>query len=168
MNAIISRPLPDEFADHGFVLEVDLFVPAEMHDRFADLPPAPFSETPLGSKQRKLLLTLASKQHYVIHSAFLKFYVEVLGVKVDCVHRAVGFSQELIFESYVAKNTDMRARSSYKFKKDYYKLKITPCMVKPWKIGEREKTFVCAQTEHLCLSLQSRLSADQSSSKRTS
>jgi len=123
LKTIITQPLPDEKADYGYVLEVDLSVPDELHNRLSDLPPAPFTQTPPGSKQKKLLLTLAPKRHYVIHSALLKFYIEELGVQVDCVHRAIGFSQEMVFRSYVAKNTEMRAKSTSKFKKDYYKLK---------------------------------------------
>ena len=119
----IARHLPDENAAYGYLLEVDISVPDELHDRLSDLPPAPLTEIPIGSKQRKLLLTLSPKQHYVIHSALLKFYVEVLGVKIDRIHRAIGFHQEQIFKSYIVKNTEMRAKSNNKFKKDYYKLK---------------------------------------------
>ena len=123
LAAIMSRPLPDETADHGYVMQVDLSVPAELHDRLSDLPPAPVSQCPPGSKQKKLLLSFEPKKHYVIHSALLKFYIEELGVKVDCVHRDISFSQERVFSNYIAKNTEKRAQSTTKFKKDYYKLK---------------------------------------------
>jgi len=101
----MSRPLPDENAVVGYLLEVDLSVPAELHDRLADLPPAPLSQVPPGSKVKKLLLSLEPKRHYIIHSALLKFYVEVMGVRIDRVHRAIAFTQELVFKQYIAKNT---------------------------------------------------------------
>jgi DNA polymerase type B, organellar and viral/Recombination endonuclease VII len=123
LNRIINSPLPDENAVFGLVLEVDISVPVEWHDRLSDLPPAPRSQVPTGSKAKKLLLTLEPKKNYVIHSALLKFYMENLGVKVDCIHRAVKFSQEFIFKNYIDKNTSMRAQATEKFKKDYYKLK---------------------------------------------
>jgi hypothetical protein len=119
----ILANLPDEYAQCGYVLEVDLSVPAELHDRLSDLPPAPIQQSPPGSKVKKLLLTFEPKKHYIIHSALLKFYIEVMGVVVDAVHRAIEFEQEYVFRSYIEKNTQMRANSSSKFKKDYYKLK---------------------------------------------
>lgn len=63
------------------------------------------------------------KKHYIIHSALLKFYVEVMGIKVDKVHRAIRFTQEKVFNKYIAYNTEKRAQSTTKFQKDYYKLK---------------------------------------------
>jgi hypothetical protein len=46
-----------------------------------------------------------------------------MGVVIDRVHRAIGFSQERVFEGYIDMNTQKRASSTAKFKKDYYKLK---------------------------------------------
>ena len=120
---IMRHPLPDETSVQGYVMEVDISIPAEHHDRLADLPPAPRSQAPPGSKVKKLLLTMEPKTHYIIHSALLKFYVEVMGVRVDRIHRAIGFTQETVFSNYIAMNTAKRAQSTTKFKKDYYKLK---------------------------------------------
>jgi DNA polymerase type B, organellar and viral len=123
LTEIMSRPLPDENSAVGYVLEVDISVPVEHHDRLSDLPPAPLSQIPPGSKVKKLLLDLEPKTHYIIHSALLKFYVEEMGVRVDKVHRAIGFTQEKVFAKYIAMNTEKRAKSTTKFQKDYYKLK---------------------------------------------
>ena len=114
--------LPNEEADFGYVLEVDLHIPYAEHERLADLPPAPRSEKPPGSKSNKLLLTLEDKEHYIVHSALLKFYIEELRVRVLRVHRAVKFQQDYIFRNYINSNTEKRARSTTKFHKDYYKL----------------------------------------------
>ena len=123
LSVIMSQPLPDENSTVGYVLEVDMSIPVEFHDRLSDLPPAPLSQIPPGSKVKKLLLSMEPKTHYVIHSALLKFYVEVIGIKVDKVHRAIGFTQEQVFCKYIAMNTEKRAKSTTKFEKDYYKLK---------------------------------------------
>jgi len=119
----IVNHLPDENSEVGYVLQVDISVPAEFHDYLSDMPPAPNQQVPVGAKWKKLLMTLEPKRNYIIHSALLKFYVEKLGVRVDAVHRAIRFNQRFVFRSYVEKNTEMRARSTTKFKKDYYKLK---------------------------------------------
>ena len=105
------------------MLEVDLHVPAHLHDYLSDLPPAPVLQCPPGTKVNKLLLTLEDKTHYIIHSALLKFYVEVMGVQVIAVHRAITFQQTHVFREYIASNTAKRAASTSSFKKDYYKLK---------------------------------------------
>lgn len=145
---IQNRPLPDEYAGHGYVLEVDISIPANLHDKLSDLPPAPCQQTPPGSKVRKLLLTLESKQHYVVHSALLKFYVETMGVTIDRIHRAIKFRQELVFKSYVDKNTAMRAQSSDKFRKDYYKLKNNSLYGKTVECLKKRKTHrLCGNRE---------------------
>jgi len=119
----VVRDLPDETADFGYVLEVDLRVSQQFHDQLADLPPAPVRQRSPGTKTQKLLLTLEDKHHYVIHSALLKFYVEVMHVEILCVHRAIKFQCAPVFRSFIESNTAKRASSSEKFQKDYYKLK---------------------------------------------
>ena len=119
----IVTHLPDEESDHGYVLQIDFHIPQNMHDKLSDLPPAPMSECPPGSRVPKLLLTLKDKTHYIVHSALLKFYIQVMGIVVTKVHRAIRFSQTKIFKNYIDYNTAKRAQSTNKFQKDYYKLK---------------------------------------------
>ena len=114
--------LPGDNDDIGYVLEVDLHIPAEYHNYLKDLPPAPCKQKPPGSSTEKLLLTLEDKQHYVIHYRLLKYYLS-LGVQVTQVHRAVKFFQDTIFSNYIACNTQKRASTTHKFLKDFYKLK---------------------------------------------
>ena len=126
LQNIISAPLPDENADEGYVFEVDLHVPQHQHDYLSDLPPAPIMQKPsnaTAAPAAKLLLTLEDKKNYIVHSALLKFYVEVMGVVVTKVHRAVRFQQSAVFQKYIASNTTKRAAAKTKFHKDYYKLK---------------------------------------------
>ena len=119
----IVTHLPDEESDHGYVLQIDFHIPQNMHDKLSDLPPAPMSECPPGSRVPKLLLTLKDKTHYIVHSALLKFNIQVMGIVVTKVHRAIRFSQTKFFKNYIDYNTAKRAQSTNKFQKDYYKLK---------------------------------------------
>ena len=114
--------LPSDDSDVGYIFEVDMEIPAHLHDYLSDLPPAPLMEAPPGSRVKKLLLTLRPKTHYVIHYMLLKFYLE-LGVVVTKIHRTIRFSQAPIFKDYIDYNTKKRAATSCKFSKDYYKLK---------------------------------------------
>jgi hypothetical protein len=121
--AQILHQLPDETANFGYVLEVDLRVDQRFHDALSDLPPAPVRQRPPGTRTQKLLLTLTDKLHYVVHSALLKFYIEVMHVEVVKVHRAIKFNQAPVFRNFINSNTAKRASSTEKFQKDYYKLK---------------------------------------------
>ena len=79
------------------MLEVDISILDDLHDRLSNLPPAPFSQTPPRSKQKKFVVDVGGEASLCYHSALLKFYVEVLGVKFECLHRAVGFSWSQCF-----------------------------------------------------------------------
>ena len=118
----IINNLPDENAEIGYYLDVDLHVPEELHNKFAELPPAPIKQCPPGNKTEKLLLTLEDKHNYKIHYILLKFYIQ-LGVQVTKVHRACKFKQDYIFSDYIAHNTARRAAATHKFQKKFYKLK---------------------------------------------
>jgi len=118
----------------GYVLEVDLFIPEELHDMLDDLPLAPEKAHPnsaeftsfmrqqwdalSGNKSyrptEKLLLTHSPKERYIIHFSLLLYYVK-LGARVTCVHRST------LFKSYITFNSEKRAGSNNPFEK--YKLK---------------------------------------------
>ncbi|XP_071650772.1 uncharacterized protein [Temnothorax longispinosus] len=51
----------------GYILEVDLAYPHELHDVHADLPFCPTRDKPPGKRCDKLLATLCDKSHYVLH-----------------------------------------------------------------------------------------------------
>ena len=109
--------------NYGYTLEVDIFIPSNLHDYLDQLPPAPVNKCPLGKKVKKLLLTHEPKTHYIIHFRLLQFYMNHLGVEVTKVHRAVQFQQDYVFKSYIEYNSKRRAATKNKFEKDYYKLK---------------------------------------------
>ena len=116
-KVLAALPTMDVNGSIGYVLEVDLVIPASIHDLVDDLPQAPERAkvtvgmlTPhmveqLGSANyrgtEKLLLTHLPKDHYVIHFALLQFYLE-MGVVVTKVHRCVQFTQSAFFEPYIS------------------------------------------------------------------
>ena len=118
----IINNLPPIDCDFGYLLDVDIIIPSSIHDITDDLPFAPVKQCPPGSKVEKLLMTHERKDHYCVHSALLKFYLEH-GVIVDKVHRALRFNQRPYFKEYIDHNTNKRASTNDKFRKDYYKLK---------------------------------------------
>ena len=119
LNECVQQNLAD--LDYGYLCEVDIEIPVELHDFLDDLPVAPEHGCPPDSKVKKLLLTHRKKTNYVLHWRLLQMYLE-LGVKVTKIHRAVKFAQACVFADYISKNTKKRASALSEFEKNFYKL----------------------------------------------
>ncbi|KAK3735533.1 hypothetical protein QZH41_005010 [Actinostola sp. cb2023] len=130
--------LPDDGTE-GYILEVDLSYPEELHDLHNDYPLAPErqkvtqdmlspycqqlnEELNLGSAPvAKLVPNLNDKQHYILHYRNLKQYLS-LGMKLTKVHRVLGFDQSPWLKSYIDFNTEKRKHATNDFEKDFFKL----------------------------------------------
>ena len=78
----------------------------------------------LGSKFTdcgKLVPNLLNKKRYVVHYRNLKLY-HTLGMRVSKIHRALKFNQEAWMTPYINMNTQLRAKATSNFEKDYFKL----------------------------------------------
>ena len=129
----------DDDATTGYLLEVDLDYPSELHDLHNDYPLAPekraISVDELsphtrqlreklnvsGRSQTKLIPTLYPKRRYVLHYRALKLYLR-LGLSVSKIHRALRFKQSRWLQPYIALNTEKRKQASNAFEKDFFKL----------------------------------------------
>ena len=123
----------------GWILEVDLEYPEELHDAHNDYPLAPekratepwkMSEyqrrlmADLGlepPKTEKLVLTLEDKEKYVTHYKNLQFYLS-RGMRLKKVHRVLEFDQEPWMEPYIRMNTEFRKQAKSEFETNFYKL----------------------------------------------
>ena len=128
-----------ENAKKGWILEVDLEYPADLHKEHNSYPLAP--EKKVVKKEsmsdyqknlikeldlkipnsKKLLLTLEDKKDYVVHYENLKFYLKQ-GMKLKSVKRALEFEQECWMEPYIRMNTEFRKQAKNDFEKNFYKL----------------------------------------------
>ena len=139
IELVLNTPVDSET---GYILEVDLEYPEELHDLHADFPLAPEKlkiekewisdyqcellqqmEIKKPSRIKKLVQTMFAKKNYTLHYLTLKLYVE-LGMVVTKLHRALSFTQSYWLAPYVKLNTEKRKNANTKFDEDFFKLMV--------------------------------------------
>ena len=81
----------DEDNDKGYILEVDVKYPRQLHDLHSDLPFLP--KRMKIDKCKKLMCNLRNKKKYAVHIRSLKQALNH-GLKLKKVHRIIEFNQE--------------------------------------------------------------------------
>ena len=102
------------------ILEVDLEYPKELHDLHNDYPLAPES-IPINGVY-KLTPNFKDKENYPIHHTVLKQYLS-LGMKLVKIQvHCITFNESNWMKPYIDLNTDLRAKATTEFEKDFFKL----------------------------------------------
>ena len=125
-----------DISNIGYIVEVDLYFPKEIHDKLKEFPPCPENMAPglnwLSNFQKQLLREkqndkrktdkerplkvstcgkvvphLFEHKNYCIHYRNLKF-VKDLGVEIGPVHNVISFEQKPWLKEYIDFNTDKR------------------------------------------------------------
>ena len=128
--------------DIGYILEVDLDYPKELHDLHKDYPLAPeimcinenmlsqvqndihkyyYGKDASDEKANKLVLNVMDKKKYVLHISALKSYLQQ-GLSLRKVHRAMSFKQANFLKPFIEFNTEKRKNAKNDFEKDLFKL----------------------------------------------
>ncbi|CAG9769728.1 unnamed protein product [Ceutorhynchus assimilis] len=105
----------------GYILEVDLTYPEDLHYTHNELPFCPKSVAPEGSRIKKLIPNFNRKDKYVIHIQNLQQAISH-GLKVEKIHRVLTFKQSPWVKTYIDLNTSKRNAAYNKFEKDFFKL----------------------------------------------
>ena len=103
----------------GYILEVDVGYPKELHESHNELPFLP--ERMKIGKVEKLVPNLNKKKKYVVHIKALDQALKH-GLVLKKVHRAIKFEQSAWLEPYIMKNTRLRTAAKNEFEKDFFKL----------------------------------------------
>ena len=105
--------------DRGYLLEVDVAYPRELHDYHNDLPFTCGRMKINGFE--KLVPNLCYKKRYVIHIRALKQVLDH-GLVLEKIHRVIEFKQSAWMKEYIDFNTKLRTAAKNDFEKDFYKL----------------------------------------------
>ena len=125
----------------GYILEVDLEYPDELHELHNDYPLAPEKLAVSGdmlSKYcqkivdkykikvgdvKKLISNLGSKTKYVLHYRNLQLYFS-LGMKLTRIYRLLKFKQSDWMKKYINFNATNKINATNDFEKNFFKLMI--------------------------------------------
>lgn len=128
--------------DKGYMLEVDLEYPQDLHDKHNSYPLAPskklveddelspysrhlykdlYGENRHRPKTSKLIPTLENKTKYITHYRNLQLYTNS-GMKVTKIHRILEFHQCPWLAKYIQFNTTKRQEARNDFEKNFFKL----------------------------------------------
>ena len=105
--------------DKGYLLEVDVSYPKELHNQHNDLPF--MSERMEINGVEKLVPNLRDKKNYVIHIQALNQALQH-GLRLDGIHRAIEFDQSPWLKIIIHFNTQLRTAATNDFEKDFFKL----------------------------------------------
>ena len=107
--------------DRGYLLEVDVAYPKELHDYHNDLPFICAKMKINGVE--KLVSNLYYKKKYVIHIKALSLEQAIdHGLVLEKIHRCIEFKQSAWMKEYIDFNTKLRTAAKNDFEKDFYKL----------------------------------------------
>ena len=127
----------NEKSEVGYIIEVDLKYPKELHELHNDYPLAPEKLTVTNNilsnycksiadkynikvgDVKKLIPNLGNKNKYVLHYRNLPLYLS-LGIKLTKIHRVLQFKQSDWMKKYIDFNTKKRMCASNDFEKDFF------------------------------------------------
>ena len=121
-----------EKRDHGYLLEVDVTYPKELHDSHNDLPF--MCDRMKINRIEKLVPNLYYKRKYVIHIKALKQAIDH-GLVLERIHRCIEFKQSTWMKEYIDFNQRLRTAAKNDFEKDFYKL-MNRCLGRQWRTSE--------------------------------
>ena len=135
------KSLVEMFANeknYGYLLEVDVSYPKELHDLHNDIP---FMCTKMKvNGVEKLIPNLYDKQKYIVHIRALKQAIDH-GLILEKIHRCIRFRQSPWMKEYIDFNTRLRTAAKNDFEKEFYKLMNNSVFGKTMENIRRHRNF---------------------------
>ena len=130
--------------DKGYILEVDVSYPKDLHDSHNDLPF--ICERMEINGVEKLVPNLRDKKNYVIHIQALNQALQH-GLRSDRIHQAMEFNQSPWLKTYIDFNTQLRTAATNDFEKDFFKLMNNSVFGKTMENIRKQKNIKLVTTE---------------------
>ena len=130
--------------DKGYILEVDVSYPKDLHNSHNDL--TFMCERMEINGVEKLVPNLRDKKSYVIHIQALNQALQH-GLRLDRIHRAIEFNQSPWLKTYIDFNTKLRTAATNDFKKDFFKLMNNPVFGKTTENIRKHRNIKLVTTE---------------------
>ena len=130
--------------DKGYILEVDVSYPKELHNQHNHLP---FMCERMEIKGvEKLVPNLRDKKNYVIHIQALNQVLQH-GLRLHRIHQAIEFDQSPWLKTYIDFNTQLRTAATNDFEKDFFKLMNNSVFGKTMKNIRKHRNIKLVTTE---------------------
>ena len=126
----LSKFTLDSYENEGYLLEVDIRYPKELHDPHNDL--LFMCKKMVISGVEKLVPNLHDKRNYVVHIKALNQALSH-GLVLGNVHRVIKFNQRVWLKPYIDFNTRLRTQAKNDFEKDFLKLINNAVFGKQWR-----------------------------------
>ena len=135
--------------DKGYLLEVDISYPKELHNPHNDLPF--MCERMEINGVEKLVPNLRDKKNYVIHIQALNQVLQHR-LRLDRIHRAIEFDQSPWLKTYIDFNTQLRTAATNDFERDFFKLMNNSVFGKTMENIRKHRNIKLVMTEekYLC------------------
>ena len=130
--------------DKGYVPEVDVSYPKELHNSHNDLPF--MCERMEINGVEKLVPNLRDTKNYVIHIQALNQELQH-GLRLDEINRAIEFGQSPWLKTYIDFNTQLRTAATNDFEKDFFKLMNNSVFGKTMENSRKHRNIKLVMTE---------------------
>ena len=131
--------------EKGYILEVDVEYPKELHKSHNELPFLA-EKMKIGGVE-KLIPNLNKKKKYIIHIKALNQALKH-GLVLKKVHRVIKFEQSAWLKPYIIKNTELRKAGKNEFEKDFFKLMNNSVFGKTMENIRNHKNIKLVTNEH--------------------
>ena len=135
--------------DKGYILEVDISYPKDLHDPPNDLPF--MCERMEINGVEKLVPDLRDKKSYVIHIQALNQALQH-GLRLHRIHRVIEIDQWPWLKTYIDINTQLRTAATNDFEKDFFKLMNNSVFGKTMENIKKHRNIKLVTTEEKYLS----------------